>query len=36
MPDVVAPVLSGDVLGMPQLRHPGEFWNRADRILVKR
>ncbi|EJK60019.1 hypothetical protein THAOC_19700 [Thalassiosira oceanica] len=22
MPDAVAPVLSGDVLGMPQLRHP--------------
>ncbi|EJK70353.1 hypothetical protein THAOC_08296 [Thalassiosira oceanica] len=23
MPDAVAPVLSGDALGMPQLRHPG-------------
>ncbi|EJK58048.1 hypothetical protein THAOC_21854, partial [Thalassiosira oceanica] len=33
-PDALAPVLSGNVLGMPQLRHPVEFWNRADRCAV--
>ncbi|EJK52225.1 hypothetical protein THAOC_28528, partial [Thalassiosira oceanica] len=33
IPDALAPVLSGTVLGMPQLRHLGEFWNRADRLL---
>ncbi|EJK74238.1 hypothetical protein THAOC_04094 [Thalassiosira oceanica] len=33
-PDALAPVLSGNVLGMPQLRHPGEFWNRADPIFA--
>ncbi|EJK47063.1 hypothetical protein THAOC_34245 [Thalassiosira oceanica] len=31
VPDGVAPVLSGTVIGVPQLRQPREFWNRADR-----
>ncbi|EJK61127.1 hypothetical protein THAOC_18433 [Thalassiosira oceanica] len=34
MPDAVAPVLSGDVLGMPKLRHPAQDESKSNALLL--